>query len=61
MNGNATVDEFRLNRETIVEDFYVYGLPNTALLSTILCLGSFMIAYIIKQINRSTYLSRQVS
>jgi len=59
MIQNASVDEFRLD-SMHVGDFYVYGLPNTSLFSTILCLGSFMIAYTIKQINRSTYLSRQV-
>lgn len=56
---NTTLGGFRLDRHN-TGDFYVYGLPNTALFSTILCLGSFAIAYSVKQINQSTYFSRQV-
>jgi len=56
---NTTLGGFRLNRHQSGE-FYVYRLPNTALFSTILCLGSFLIAYSVKQVNKSTYFSRQV-
>ena len=56
---NTTLGEFRLDRHH-TGDFYVYGAPNTALFSTVLCLGSFAIAYSVKQINQSTYFSRQV-